>query len=507
MSALKSISAFLIAAAVGLSVSVGYAQGVAQSTKGSNQDLPELGSPANAAISIEDEYHAGLGYVNEIRKSGVILTDPEVSQYAQEIGHSLSSNSQEGQHQFYYFVIREPDVNAFAIPGGFVAIHSGLILATRNENELAGVLAHETAHVTQRHLVRQLMDQSHEGLLASAAMLAAVLLGATAGRGSPDAVEGAILAGQSAMIQHQINYTRSSEFEADRIGITNMSNAGYDPLGMASFFDYMGRSGPEPSRVNAVQFLIDHPIFSDRVAEAQDRANQIGRVHHEDSLGYLLVRERLRTVAGDPHVARQYYVNLLKNGGGKTLQERYGRDVAEIEMKNPAAAIPDLQELVREYPKVTQFYGALGQAYLGNNQLKESAAALERAMTLFPRNVPITIRLAETLMHSGDNKRAHLVLLDLFNNVEPTPDQTRLIAKAASTAGDYADSYSYMAEFYLMSGNLVMAANQLQLALTLPGLDAVQRARYSARLEEVRAAMPKKNKNTVADDRSGNSGR
>ena len=503
MSALKSISAFLVAAAVGLSVSVGYAQGVAQATKRTNQDLPELGSPANAAISIDDEYHAGLAYVNEIRKAGVILTDPEVSQYAQEIGHSLSSNSEEGQHQFYYFVIREPDVNAFAVPGGFVAIHSGLILATRNENELAGVLAHETAHVTQRHIVRQIIDQSHEGLLATAAMLAAVLLGATAGRGSPDAVEGAILAGQSAMIQHQINYTRHDEFEADRLGITAMANAGYDPLGMASFFDYMGRSGPEPSRVNAVQFLIDHPIFSDRVAEAQDRANQIGRIHHEDSLGYLLIRERLRTVAGDPQAARQYYVNLLKNGGGKTIQERYGKDVAEIETKNLAAAIPDLQELVREYPKVTQFYGALGQAYLSNNQLKESAAVLERAMTLFPRNVPITIRLAETLMHSGDNKRAHLVLLDLFNNVEPTPDQTRLIAKAASTAGDYADSYSYMAEFYLMSGNLVMAANQLQLALTLPGLDAVQRARYSARLEEVRAAMPKKNKNTVADDRSG----
>ena len=507
MSALKSITAFLGAAAVGLSVSVGYAQGVAQSTKRPSQDLPELGSPANAAISIDDEYHAGLGFVNEIRKTGLILTDPEVAQYAQEIGHSLSSQAEEGQHQFYYFVIREAEINASAIPGGFVIINSGLILSTRNENELAGVLAHETAHVTQRHIVRQIIDQGHEGLLASAAMLAAVLLGATAGRGSPDAIEGAILAGQSAMIQHQINYTRSSEFEADRIGITTMANAGYDPLGMSSFFDYMGRTGPEPSRINAVQFLIDHPIFSDRVAEAQDRANQIGRVHHEDSLGYLLIRERLRAVAGDPQIARQYYVNLLKNGGGKTIQERYGKDVAEIETKNPAAAIPDLQDLVREYPKVTQFYGALGQAYLANNQLKESAAVLERAMTLFPRNVPITIRLAETLMHSGDNKRAHLVLLDLFNNVEPTPDQTRLIAKAASTAGDYADSYSYMAEFYLMTGNLVMAANQLQLALTLPGLDAVQRARYSARLEEVRAAMPKKNKNTVADDRSGNNGR
>src|SRR5258708_12158599 len=155
-----------------------------------------------------------------------------------------------------------------------------------------------------------------------------------------------------------------------------MANAGYDPLGMASFFDYMGRSGPEPSRVNAVQFLIDHPIFSDRVAEAQDRANQIGRIHHEDSLGYLLIRERLRTVAADPRAARQYYVNLLKNGGGKTIQERYGKDVAEIETKNLAAPIPDLQELVREYPKFTQFYRPLGQPSLPTNHLTQSSAVL-----------------------------------------------------------------------------------------------------------------------------------
>src|ERR1700744_3168914 len=410
MSALRSITAFLAAAAVGLSVSVGYAQGVAQSNKLTNQDLPELGSPANAAISIDDEYHAGLSYVNEIRKEGVILTDPEVQQYAQEIGHSLSSQAEEGQHQFYYFVIREPTVNAFAIRGGFVAIHSGLFAAVRNENELAGVLGHETAHVTQRHLVRQLVDQQHEGLIASAAMLAAILPGATAGRGSPDAIEGAVLAGQSAMIQHQINYTRSSEFEADRIGITTMANAGYDPLGMASFFDYMGRTGPEPSRINAVQFLIDHPIFSDRVAEAQDRANQIGRIHHEDSLSYLLIRERIRTIAGDPQQSLQYYNSLLKNGGGKSIQERYGEAVAQIATRAPAAAIPELQELVKEYPKVTQFYGALGQAYATNNQFKESAAILEQAMILFPRNTAITIRLAETLMHSGGTKGAHLGL-------------------------------------------------------------------------------------------------
>src|SRR6202795_3643669 len=288
MPVLKSMLALLAAAAVCASVGVGYAAGTAP---GGEQDLPDLGSPANAAVSIEDEYRAGLGYVNEIRNTGLILTDPESSQYAQDIGHGLSSHAEEGQHRFYYFVVRDPVINAFAMPGGFVAIDSGLILATRNENELAGVMAHETAHVTQRHLVRGLIDQSHAGLMSTAAMLAAILLGATAGHGSPDAMEGAIMATQGAAIQHQINYTRANEFEADRIGIGAMAAAGYDPLGMASFFGYMSRGMPSPDRVNAVQFLIDHPIFSDRVAEARNRAEQIGRVHHEDSLGYQLSRE------------------------------------------------------------------------------------------------------------------------------------------------------------------------------------------------------------------------
>jgi predicted Zn-dependent protease len=500
MSMLKTLGAVVAAAAVGASVSVGFAQGVTPGS-GPQTDLPDLGSPANAAVSIEDEYHVGLAYVAQIRETGIILDDPEISQYAQEIGHSLSSHAQEGEHQFYYMVVREPDINAEAIPGGFVLINSGLILATRNENELAGVLAHETAHVTQRHIVRGLIDQSHAGLLTTAAMLAGILLGATAGRGNPNGIEGAILAGQSAMIQHQINYTRDNEYEADRIGISTMVSAGYDPLGMASFFDYMSQMGPNPERVNAVQFLIDHPMFADRVAEAKNRAAQVGRIRHEDSLGYLLIRERLRSVAASPEAALEYYSRLDHNNGGKSIEERYGKAVAQIQARQPAAAIPDLQALVREYPRVMQFYGALGQAYLATGQLKESKATLSTAMNLFPRNVPITIRYAETLMKSGDNRQAHLALLDLFNVVEPTPDQTRLIAKAASAAGDTADSYGYMAEFYLMTGDLNAALNQLQMALTMPGLDAIQRARFSARLEEVRAAMPKNRK--MADDNRG----
>jgi predicted Zn-dependent protease len=500
MSLLKPVCAFAAAAAVSASVSVGWAAGLGTGSSAVDQELPDLGSPATAAVSLEEEYRAGLGWFGSIRQSGQIIEDPEISDYIQEIGHSLSSHAEEGQHQFYYFVLKDPVINAFAMPGGFIAINSGLIIATSNENELAGVVAHETAHVTQRHLVRGLIDQSHAGLMSTAAMLAAILLGATAGRGSPDAMEGAILATQSAAIQHQINYTRANEFEADRIGIGTMGSAGYDPLGMASFFQTLDRNSPDPSRIKAVEFLIDHPLSAERVAEARNRAEQIGRIRHADSLGYTLMRERLRSMVGNPQAARDYYASLVKNGGGKSSEERYGKAVADIATRNPAAAIPDLQALVKEYPKVNQFYGALGQAYLANSQLKDSQAILDKALDLFPRNVPVTIRLAETLMREGDNKRAHLLLDDLFNVVEPTPEQTRLIAKAAYAAGDVADSYYYMSFFYLMSGDLRMAANQLELGLTLPGLDPIQRARISARLEEVRAAMPKDRKNTVADD-------
>jgi predicted Zn-dependent protease len=491
----QPLAAFLIALAGGASVSVGWAAGSA-----ADQDLPELGSPANAAVSLEDEYQAGLGWFRQMGQTNVVLDDPEVSDYIQEIGHSLSSRAEEGQHQFYYFVVRDPVINAFAMPGGFIAINSGLILATRDENQLAGVMAHETAHVTQRHLVRGLIDQSHAGLIATAAMLAAILLGATAGHGSPDAMEGAIMATQGAAIQHQINYTRSNEFEADRIGIGTMATAGYDPLGMASFFQELERNSPDPSRVKAVEFLIDHPLSAERVAEARGRAEQIGRVRHEDSLGYRLTRERLRSIVGDPRMVREYYTNLVKNGAGLTMEERYGRDIADINMKNPAAAIPDLHALLREYPKVNQFYGALGQAYMLNGQMKESQEVLDKGLNLFPRNVPITIRLSETLMHNNQNKRAQQLLDDLFNVVEPSPDQTKLIAKAASAAGDLPDSYYYMSFYWVMSGDLKMAATQLQLALTLPGLDPVQRARFSARLDEIKAAMPKDHKGTVADD-------
>jgi predicted Zn-dependent protease len=511
MKRFQASSAFFAAFALGVSLSIAWVDGVqAQETPGSGgseTDLPELGSPANAAITLEDEYGAGLMYVREMREQNVLLEDPEVTEYIQSVGHKLSSNAEEGQHQFTYFVIKDPTLNAFAIPGGFIFVNSALFLATENENELAGILAHETAHVTQRHIARGIIDQSKAGLVSAAAMLAAILIGATAGRGNPGAVEAGVLGTEGAAIQHQINYTRTQEFEADRVGIYTMSAAGFDPLGMATAFAALERGSPNPDRIRQVEFLINHPVTADRIAEARDRAAQIGRIRHEDTLSYGLMRERVRSLVGDPKVAIQYYNDLIKNGAGTTLAERYGRAVAYIAAREPQPAIQQLQTLLAEYPKVTQLYGALGQAYLVNGQDKESVGILQKALSLFPRNVPITIRLAETYMHANQNKEAHLLLLDLFDVVDPTPDQARLIAKAANAAGDTADSYYYLSDFYIMTGDLNKASTQLQLALGLPGLNPIQRARFSALLEEVHTALARQRKTQVADDNSGGSGR
>ena len=203
-------------------------------------------------------------------------------------------------------MVRDPVINAFAMPGGFIAINPGLFLATRNENELAGVMAHETAHVTQRHLVRGMIDQTHAGLVSTAAMLAAILLGRPRAAATPAPWR-----------------ARFSRPKAPPFSIRSITRAARNsrPTGsgsapwrapatilsaMASVFEALERMArTEPDQ--AIEFLLDHPLSAERVAEARNRAEQIGRIYHDDSLGYLLIRERLRSLVQDPQLAREYY--------------------------------------------------------------------------------------------------------------------------------------------------------------------------------------------------------
>ena len=190
-------------------------------------NLPDLGNPADAVLSKNDEAQLGRSIMRQIRASGTVVEYPQINEYISEIGHRIASHINESERDFTFFVIDDDSINAFALPGGYIGIHSGLLKATRSEDELAGVMAHEIAHVTQRHIARALAAGKKQSLLSTAIMLGAVIAGAS-GAGS-DAVQGAMAVAQGTQIQQQINFTRENEYEADRIGISALARAGFDP--------------------------------------------------------------------------------------------------------------------------------------------------------------------------------------------------------------------------------------------------------------------------------------
>jgi predicted Zn-dependent protease len=466
-------------------------------------DLPEMGTAAQAALSLEDETKIGRMVMRGLREQGVVLEDPEVGEYVQSLGLRLSSLAQEGNHDFNFFVVRNPAINAFALPGGYVGVHAGLLLETKNESELAGVLAHEIAHVTQRHIARGIEAQSRTNLVSTAAVLAAILLGAVGGVGS-NATMGAVSAAQGLAAQSQITFTRENEYEADRIGISTLAAAGFDPNAMPAFFDTMfRRTQLGPDRVP--ELLRTHPVTSARIAESKDRALQYPPVDVHDTLTYSLVKERVRVLSAPRGTdARDYYAALGTDDPDLSTAQVYGRALSQIYGGDAAVAIPTLEKLRATYPGVMLFHTALGQAQIAAGDMHAALDTLEKARNLAPRNVPVTVRYGEALLQAGRPKKAHEVLLDLFNNVSPTQEQIRLTAKAANAAGDVADAYSYMAEYHLMGGDLPLAINQLELALSVPNISNVQRSKFVARLNEIREWLPKeRNRPKPSEEKPG----
>ena len=457
-----------------------------------SSDLPDIGTPADAIWSTNDEYQIGSMIIRQLRDSGEILEDPEIGGYIQEIGSRLAAHAQEGNVRFTFMVLKDPAINAFALPGGFVCVNAGLIMATTSESELAGVLSHEISHVTQRHIARGIQQQSRASLVATAAMLAAILVGAIGGNSNVGMA--GVITGQNAAIQQQLNFSRENEIEADRVGITVMAAAGYDPNGMATFFETLNRhTGGLGPNARILEFLQTHPVTTTRVAEARGRAEVYPIVRPVDTTGYRLTREKLRvlTLPNDTN-PRDAYASAVGPADSPIVSDYrfYGRALALVQAEAPKEAVPILRDLVTRHPDIIEYHAALGQALLAAGDIDGSRVVLAHAKDLFPRNVPVTVRYAETLMRANEPKLAHSVLLDLFNAVRPTHDQVRLIALAASSAGEAAEANYYMAEYHLMSGDLMLAIQTLRQALAVPEITPMQRSRFKARIDELKEYLP-----------------
>lgn len=458
-------------------------------TSGAGADdirLPDMGSPADAILTKSAESQIGRAIMRDIRRSGRVVEDPQITEYINEIGHRIAAQTNDGNYDFTFFVVDDSHVNAFALPGGYIGVHTGLIEASRNEDELAGVLAHEIAHVTQRHIARAVHANSRQSILTTALMLGAMILGAAGGSG--DAMQGAMAVAQGTAAQQQINFTRNNEYEADRIGIRALADAGFDPHGMASFFEVMARLQPGTPDSRIPEFLRTHPVTTARIAEARNRAREYERRQSNDTTNYGIARARMIVDGYDTDEQAVSYFER-RNYRDQTDIEKYGRAVAYQRAGRHSEANRIFEQLADKDPEVIAYRIGLGQSQLGLEQYEEVQQTFDRALELFPRNVPIVIHYGELLLQLGKAKEAHTMLLDLMNNVPPTPEQVRLIARAANEAGDEAESYYYMSEFRLMTGDLIGGIGFLRRALTLPELQEIQRIRFEARIDFIREFM------------------
>lgn len=445
--------------------------------------LPDFGSPADSILSKSREAQLGRSVMLQLRNAGVIVEDPQLTEYINLLGSRLASQANSGQFSFEFFLVDDGQINAFALPGGYIGINTGLLQATENESELASVLAHEVSHVTQRHIARQIYDNQRTSLLSMATMIAAVLLGAASGSG--DAVQGAAMAGQAAAAQRQINFTRAHEHEADRIGIDVLAAAGFDPHAMASFFDKLARRyGARADRIP--EMLQTHPVTTDRIAEARARASQMREVSAEDSLSYHLAKARVQALRAPTSTAA---LAAFEGAGSDDPGRRYGRALALARAGRSDESERLFRDLVAESPGVVAYRIGLAEALDASGLTEQAMAAYEEAVRLSPRNVPLTVSYAEALINAREPAEAHRILLDLFNRVPPTPAQIQLIARAANAEGATANAHYYMAEYHVSLGSLYPAINQLQMALESPDVSAVDRARYRARLDRLREIL------------------
>ena len=445
--------------------------------------LPELGEAAEATFSPADERALGEAFMREIRARLTLVDDPLVERYVQSVGYRLAASSDRRDLAFTFFVVEDDSLNAFAAPGGFIGLNSGMILATQSESELASVLAHEIAHVTQRHIVRAIDHASRSNLPVLAGILAAVIVGAhdvEAGQATAAAVIGT-------SAQRQINFTRQNEMEADRVGIRILADAGFDPRAMVGVFETLqsaARYSPRPP-----EYLSTHPVTTNRIAEARDRAARLPYRQHESSEQYYLVRAKLRVrTAADARQVLDRLVEEQATGHAQsTAANAYGRAIAMIRLGREDDARAVLEQLVESYPDNLTFVDELAGTMLRSGNLPRALDLYSEGLALYP-NDRILVRGYAAALNEADRPADMLTLIDGFGRSNTIDSELyRLRADAYQRLGRMTESRADLAEHYYQSGRLGQAIHQLRLAIRDPAQnqDFYATARIEARLEEL----------------------
>ncbi|HTT41093.1 MAG TPA: M48 family metalloprotease [Burkholderiales bacterium] len=446
-------------------------------------DLPELGDVSQTTITPQQERQLGEQIMREIRASREYLDDPEVSDYINALGYKLASNSPNPSQEFEFFVLSDKTVNAFALPGGFINVNSGLIQTAQSESELAAVLAHEISHVTQHHIARLFNQQKQAGL----ASLAAIALAILAARTSPDLAQAAAAAGQYATYQTAVNFTRDNEREADRIGIQILEKSGYDPHAMPAFLERLQRAY-RLVETNAPSYARTHPLTSERIADAENRVQDIPYRQIPDSLEFQLVRARLHARALSPRDAVAYFDDILiEKKAVSDIPARYGLILALLSVKDYKRALREADTLLSEAGQNAMVVALVGRAKAAAGDLRGALDLFSTANKRFLRSREITYEYARVLLDSKRPMDALQVVLNAQESGRPDYRLYELQAESYAALGQKLQQHRALAEAYVAMGILPAAIEQLQIGLRAGDGDFYQMSSAESRLKELRA--------------------
>ncbi|MDR2208443.1 MAG: M48 family metalloprotease [Azoarcus sp.] len=443
-------------------------------------DLPDLGD----VVGIDDlsparERQIGEQIMREIRRDPALLDDPEVEEYINRLGQRLVAASAETGHSFEFFVVKDAMLNAFALPGGYIGVHTGLILAAQSESELAGVLAHEIGHVTQRHIAQLIGKQKQVGMVMLASVLAAIASGSSRG------AEAAVASGTAGAMQAQLGYSRTFEREADRLGLQTLEAAGFDVRGMAGFFERLQRA-TRLYENNAPAYLRTHPLNTERIADMENRVMSMRYRQVPDSPDFNYVRARLRVQSLSAPEAVRTLAGLVK-GNPDDVSLRYGLALAQLRLGHLEDAARTFDELQRR-AKPSPFIAVLsGELSLARRDADAAVNTLIAARKAFPESMNTVYALANAQIAAG---RAQDAERDMRRAISGRSSDVRLwglLARANAALGKRTAQHRAQAEVYVLQGTYRAAVDQLELARRAGDGDFYELSAVDARLREVRA--------------------
>lgn len=422
-------------------------------------ELPDFGASSGTTLSLSQEQALGNAYMQQLRAMGIIYRDPYLTQYLNSISKRLTSAAQPNR-QFTFFLVNNPQINAFALPGGYIGVHTGLISAAASESEVASVLAHEIAHVTQRHIARFFEKGSQMTLPALAALLGSAILATQ----NANAGMGAMAATMATVQQNAINFKQQHEKEADRVGIDILKKAGYDPHAMASFFERL-LEAERFNHSNMPEFLRTHPLTASRVADAKHRDKSTPLPVKQDR-AFLLAQTRI-SVLQNKEVQRtlQFYRETLASGhyADETVT-RYGLALALLRHDDLAAAMEQAQRLLKNNPNDLPFWLLTADIQSEQGKLSLAKTTLTQGLEKFQGNTALREKLARVMLQLNQSEEARQLLRRLVREDPQNLQLHSLLSQANAKLGRKAESHVVRADEMLLIGDIQGAIQQLEIA-------------------------------------------